>query len=138
MDQFEQRLSRQPLRQVPAEWRGEILSAAAAATTPVAAPRPSFLSTLNSKLSTILWPCPQAWAGLAAIWIFIFVANFSTRDDQSAVAEKSPPPSPQMLAELKQQRQMLVELIGSGQTNDAEPPRFMPLPRSQRIEFSMT
>ena len=28
MDNFEQKLQRQPLRQVPAEWRGEILAAA--------------------------------------------------------------------------------------------------------------
>ncbi|HTV63474.1 MAG TPA: hypothetical protein VMH30_12985 [Verrucomicrobiae bacterium] len=137
MDQFEQRLSRQPLRQVPAEWRSGILAGAAAAA-PRAVSSPSFLSILNSRLSTVLWPCPQAWAGLAAIWIFIFVANFSMRDDKSAVAEKSPPPSPQMLAELRQQRRMMAELIGSGQTNDAEPPKLMPSPRSQRMEFLTT
>jgi hypothetical protein len=137
MDEFEQRLSRRPLRQVPAGWRAEILAAAEAAA-PVGVPRASFLATLNAKLSTLLWPCPQAWAGLTAIWIFIFALNFSMRDQNPAVAEKSPPPSPQMLAELKQQRRMLVELIGSDQTTDAEPPKFMPLPRSQRMEFLMT
>ncbi len=135
MDEFEKQLSRQPLREVPAEWRAEILSAAAAAT-PVAVPRPFFLSTLNAQLSTVLWPCPQAWAGLAAIWMVIFAVNFSMRDQKPAEAEKSPPPSPQILAELKQQRQMLVEMIG--QTTDAEPPKMMPLPRSQRMEFLTT
>ncbi len=133
MDEFEQQVSRQPIRQIPAGWREEIIAAAAVAPRP--APRASFLSTLNSRLSTVLWPCPQAWAGLAAVWVFIFAVNFSMQDRPQAAAEKIPPPSPQMVAELKQQRLMLVELIGP--TNDAEPPKFIPLPRSERVEFVM-
>jgi hypothetical protein len=134
MDEFEQRLSRQSLRQLPADWRAEIL---ASATRPV--PRASLLSTLNTKLSALLWPCPQAWAGLAAIWIFIFVFNHSMQDGTPVVvAQKIPPPSPQLVAELKQQQQMFVELIGQNQPVEAEPPKFKPLPRSERVEFWMT
>lgn len=136
MDEFEQQVSRQPLRQIPAGWREEIMVAAAAAV-PRSAPHTSILSTLKSQLSALLWPCPQAWAGLAAVWALIFVVNFSMRDRPQTTAEKAPPPSPQMVAELKQQRLMLVELIGSGQAADAEPPKFVPLPRSERVEFVM-
>lgn len=131
MDEFEQRLSRQSLRQMPADWRAGIL---ASATRP--APRASLLSTLHSQLCALLWPCPQAWAGLAAIWIFIFLFNHSMQDGAPVVvAKKAAPPSPQLVAELKEQQQMFVELIGQNQPADAEPPKFKPLPRSERVEF---
>jgi hypothetical protein len=135
-DDFESRLSRQPVKQIPAEWRAEILSAAKHAACPV--PRTSFLSTLNRQLSTILWPHPKAWAGLAAVWILIFCMEFSMRDTTPVVAEKAAPPSPEVIVELKQQQRMLAELIGSSQTRDAESPRFLPLPRSERVEILMT
>ncbi len=101
------------------------------------APRGSFLSTLNSRLSDLLWPCPQAWAGLAAVWILILAVNFSMRDPEPMVAKRVSPPSPEMVAELKQQQQMWVELIGPGQAAEAEPAKFLPLPRSERVEFSV-
>jgi hypothetical protein len=136
MDDFEQKLQRQPLRPIPGEWRGEILSAAERASRP--APGASFLSIFNSQLSTILWPHPKAWAGLAAAWILIFAVDFSMRDTTPVVAEKAVPPSPEVIVELKQQQRMLAELIGASQARDAEPPRFSPQPRSERVEILMT
>ena len=136
-DDFEQKLQRQPLRRVPAEWRREILSAAERGSR--TAPRASFLSTLNTQLSTLLWPHPKAWAGLAAVWIFIFAVDFSIRDKTPVVAGKPTPPSPEVVAELKQQQRMLAELIGSTQTREAEPAKFLPQPRSERpLEILMT
>ena len=141
MDDFEQRLQRQPLRQIPAEWRGEILSAAREGQTIRHSSfviRRFWLSTLNSQLSTIFWPHPKAWAGLAAVWILIFCVNFSMRDTTPVVAEKAAPPSPEVIVELRQQQRMLTELIGAGQASEAEPPRFLPQPRSERVEILMT
>jgi len=140
-DDFEQKLQCQSLRQLPAEWRAEILSAAESAASTRHSPpvtQPSWLSTLNSQLSTILWPHPKAWAGLAAVWILIFCMDFSTRDTTRVVAEKAAPPSPEVIVELKQQQRMLAELISAGQARDAEAPRFLPLPRSERVEILMT
>jgi hypothetical protein len=140
-DDFEQKLQQQPLRQVPAEWRAEILAAAReeqAIRHSSSAIRRSWLSTLNSQLSTILWPHPKAWAGLAAVWVCIFVLNFSIRDKAPAVVEKSAPPSPEVIVELRRQQRMLAELIGANQAREAEPARFLPLPRSKRAEFLMT
>ncbi len=57
------------------------------------------------------------------------------RDKSSVIVEKSAPPSPEVVAELKQQQRMLAELIGASQTRDAEPPRFLPSPRSERMEI---
>ena len=136
MDEFEQELSRQPLRQAPADWRREILAAAVPAASHLD-PRASLLLTLREKLSAILWPCPEAWAGLAAVWIFVIALNYSMQDNAPVLVKKIPPPSPQLVAELKLQRQMLVELIGQNQAVDAEPPKFIPLPRGQREETIM-
>jgi len=140
-EQFERRLSRQPLRQIPGGWRAEILSAAHEGQTirhSSPAIRHSWLSTFNHQLSTLLWPHPKAWAGLAAVWILIFCMEFSMRDTTPVVAEKAAPPSPEVIVELKQQQRMLAELIGSSEARDVETPRFLPLPRSERVEILMT
>jgi hypothetical protein len=142
MDKFEQKLQRQPLRQVPTEWREEILTAveSAAATrhqSPVT--RSSWLSTLNHQLSTLLWPHPAAWAGLATIWILILAMDFSVRDKSPVMAEKSAPPSPEVVVELKQQQRMLAELIGPRDEHDADRSKsFVPQPRSERTEILTT
>jgi hypothetical protein len=138
-EQFEQRLSCQPLRPVPGDWRGEILSAARDAQTsrhlsPVA--RHSWLSTINHQLSTLFWPHPKAWAGLAAVWIFILAVNFSMRDSSPRLAEKSAPPSPEVIVELKKQQRMFAELVGPREASDADRPRiFKPQPRGGRVEI---
>src|SRR5580704_12146780 len=98
-DEFEQKLSRQSWRQIPAEWRGEILAAATgrgsrAGSQARAGRRPS---TLADRLATFFWPHPKAWAGLAAVWIFIIAVNFSMRDPSPGRAEKSAPPSPEVM-----------------------------------------
>ena len=143
MDNFEQKLQRQPLRQVPAEWRGEILVAAdvnrrnrSVREFTFAATFRRLLSTLNAQLSTILWPHPKAWAGLAAVWILILAVDFSTHDKSPAIAEKSAPPSPEVIVELRQQQRLLAELIGPRDTSDADRSKsFVPQPRSERVEL---
>src|SRR5579872_3635724 len=104
-DDFEQKLQHQALRQIPAEWRSQILDAATSCHVSRVT-RHSFFSTLNHQLSTILWPHPKAWAGLAAVWILIFAVDFSIRDKSPVLAEKSAPPSPEVVAELKQQQRL--------------------------------
>jgi len=147
MDDFEHKLQRQPLRQVPAGWREEILAAAEVnrRNRPVreftfaAATFRRLRSTLNAQLSAILWPHPKAWAGLAAVWVVILAADFSVRDKSPVMAEKSAPPSPEVMVELKQQQRMLVELIGLRDTRAADRAKpLVPQPRSERAEILMT
>jgi hypothetical protein len=145
-DDFEQRLQRQPLRQVPGEWRAEILLAAQVVETPrcgvgqrSALSLPAILSILNRQLSTILWPHPKAWAGLAAVWVLIFAVDFSVRDKAPVTAEKSVPPSQEVVAELKQEWRMRAELIGARDISEADRSKLLaPQPRSERVEILMT
>ena len=138
-EQFERRVSRQPLRQVPHEWRGEILTACREPKAGSRAQEPFTLSNFVARLSTIFWPHPKAWAGLAAAWIFIFAVNFSMRDPSPRVAEKYSPPSPEVIVELKKQQRLFAELVGSIQPPDADRQKvFAPKPRSQRAEMLMT
>lgn len=137
MDQFESRLGRQPLRPIPPEWRTQVLAAARSASRPT--PRASFLATFNRQLATLLWPHPKAWAGLAVVWIFILALNLSQREPSPRMAEKSAPPSPAMMVELRKQQLMLAKLIGPRETQDADRPRiFAPRPRSERVELLTT
>lgn len=138
-DEFEQKLSRQPLRPVPPEWRAEILAAGRGPRVEGRAREPFQPSTLVARLSTVFWPHPKAWAGLAAVWVCIGVLNFSTRDTAPRLAEKSAPPSPEVIVELKKQQRLFAELVGSYEPADADRPKvFSPRPRSERVEILMT
>lgn len=116
MNEFEQKLQGQPVKPVPPEWRAGVLAAAKEAqpachASPVA--RHTLLSIISAKLSAFLWPHPKAWAGLAAVWVFILVLNVSMRDGApQREMVKTSPPSPEMIAELKKQQRMFAELVG--------------------------
>ncbi len=143
MDDLEKRIQRQSLRQIPVEWRAEILREGRRAALPeiwdtdtASLPNRSWLSTISSQFSTLLWPHPKAWAGLATIWVFIFVLNFSMRDHSQVVAKKSAPPSPEVVAELQQQKLLFAELIGANDLRVADRQKFfLPKPRSERAEI---
>ena len=139
-DDFEKRIERQPLRQMPGEWRAEILSAARRASLPQHAPRStlhalpsaSLLSTLHHQLSTLLWPHPVAWTGLAAVWVLILGINLTTRDASTMIAKHASPASPQIFMAFQEQEQLLSELFGPGETPVAEQPKpRLPRPRSE-------
>lgn len=130
-DDFEQELRRQPLRQIPAEWRAEILGAATS-HPPSPFARRSLFSTLNAQLAAILWPHPAAWAGLAAVWIFIFAVDFSTRDNAAPIAGKLSSPTTEVMVEVRQQQRLLAELIGPRDVREADRSKsLMPRPRSE-------
>ena len=141
---FEQRLNRQPLRPVPAEWRAGILRAAQAvhlnekSVRRPAAGQTGWRQVVGRELMALVWPNPKAWAGLAAVWALIAIVNFSMRDTTPRTAEKSPPPSSAAMAELRNQQRMFVELSGQGETQEADRQKNIPLkPHSERTKFRL-
>lgn len=139
-EHFERRLSRQPLKTIPGEWRAEILREGRLAAGPKNKwdAGTASLQKWNwpGSLAEIFWPHPKAWAGLAAVWILIFAVNFSMRDKTPAVAGKVIPPSPEVLVELQKQKQLFAELIGSNEARVADRQKsFLPRPRSECTEI---
>jgi hypothetical protein len=137
-EDFEKRIQRQPLRQIPGEWRQEILQATTdAQQTAVKSQREpvasaSLLSTLNSQLSTLLWPCPQAWAALAATWLVILGLHLASGDNtpQRLVRQK-PSPSSELFLAVQEQKRLLTQLIQAQEPRDADRPKTgKPQPRS--------
>ena len=126
------------MRDVPADWRSQILDAATSATR---ATEPSEFShaltgvaTIKTRLAAIFWPHPIAWAGLAVIWLGILTFTFAGRDESQVLAKACPPPSPEVLTVLRSQERLLAELIGplASQPSEVDRPKsIMPLPRSQ-------
>jgi hypothetical protein len=132
-DDFEKRLQRQPLRELPPEWRSQILKSAVPSrhSPPVACN--SFLSTINHQLSTLLWPHPKAWATLAALWVGIAVAQFAASDHAVHVTKRPQLPSREEIVLLQQQTRLMTELVGRTATGDLDRPKSSaPQPRSER------
>jgi hypothetical protein len=119
--EFEKRMQSQSFREIPGQWRGEIMAEAAKwQSRPGSAPARH--PTLR-LLSDWLWPHPKAWAGLAAIWIVILAMNLADSDGRRQMANVNPPPSRAMLEALKEQQQMLARIFAPPAPVEAEPPK---------------
>jgi len=127
-DDFEKQLERQPLRTVPADWRAGILQAAKTSV-----PQSSTIIPQRSVWwRELFWPCPQAWAGLAAAWVVILLIHFSSAERTESVAKTTTPPSPQEMMVLKEQKQMLAKLMEPFDQPAGEPPKpYVPRPKSE-------
>jgi hypothetical protein len=79
-----------------------------------------------------LWPCPQAWAGLAATWLIILGMNLAAGKNPSRPASQTLAVSRQLPMELRRQQQMLTSLIAPEETAKADQPKAVLTPRSDR------
>lgn len=83
----------------------------------------------------LVLPARRIWAGLAAVWVAIVAMRLATGDTEPPLVGAVAPPSPETIAVLRQQQQLLAELIGPLETSVAErPDPFVPRPRSERRE----
>jgi hypothetical protein len=129
-DPFENQLRGQLLRPPPANWRKDILTAAAtqAGHASPASPQPA-----SSWWRTLLWPAPHAWAGLAAMWVLIIGLQFSS-DEKPAVPQKAQASPPRQVEyAMREKQRVFAELMSQMDTDVAvEPPKkFVPRPRSE-------
>jgi hypothetical protein len=136
-EDFERRLQRQPLRQVPNEWRIEILASARAASatrrTAGGEYQNSSLRMPDTKLSDVLWPHPLAWAVLAAVWVIILGVNARTWGGPQTIARRGTPIPSDVLVAHQEQDRLLSELLGPREIPIAAPPKpSLPKPRSER------
>ena len=75
-----------------------------------------------------------AWAGLAAAWLVIITLNVASRDTAAptvAAPQQMVRNSKDTMRELRDQKRLFAELVGSLKDMDAEVPRFLPRPRSE-------
>ncbi|MGA2541952.1 MAG: hypothetical protein ABSG78_10410 [Verrucomicrobiota bacterium] len=129
---FESKLQRQPLRELPRDWRAEILAAASV-------PRPSGLRPVHPSFGGVgspgqgisTWPSLRAWAALAAVWVVIFLLHVAA-PDEPRLARNSPAMTLQSFARLHEQTLMMAQF--PGQSEAGEPPVALPAlpkPRSE-------
>ena len=90
------------------------------------------------RIAQVLWrelifPCRRIWAGLAAVWMVILVMNLPAGEKHTQLAIIPSPPDKQVLAVLREQREMLAQFIEPMIPSPAEPPKpFVPRPRGER------
>lgn len=129
-DDFENQLQRQPLRAVPAEWRGEILQTARSANCP----RASRLAPRACPWwREWLWPSPKAWAALAAAWAIIAVLNLMNSPGRAELARQTARPSPEAETALAAQRRELARLLDNYSESSPAPKAARPGPRSENF-----
>jgi hypothetical protein len=139
-EKFERRLRSQRLRGIPQAWREEILAAAGVNRRVTPACERTLVDVLRLRWRELFWPAPQAWAGLAAIWLAILGVNFATWDPAPMdFARRTPPAAPLLRELLKEQQQLFAELVGPMEMSKAERSKPAAAPRSQgRQEFLNT
>ncbi len=127
-NEFEQRARRQSFRPVPDEWREQMLGVARKA--PSEESRTTHYESRHPWWRELLWPCPQAWAGLAAAWALILIFNATTREAAHADRRPSAPASPEVLRALREQKDLFTELFAPSPST-RPPVNFVPRPRSE-------
>ena len=96
--------------------------------------KPSLARLAESCCDFFRIPRP-AWAALGAAWALIIALNIASSDTPNVnpgVASATTKRSPEMLQALREQKRLFAELVGSLSAPDAEAPRFVPRPRSER------
>ncbi len=147
---FEKHLQGQPLRELPRDWRAEILAAASGlrdrgdgatlltdedkAGRAVLCPPRRARSARPASLDGIsTWPSLRGWAALAAVWVVIFLLHL-TAADKPRLAGNSPGMTMRSFAMLHEQTLMMAETLG--QSNPHQPAAADPAPPRPRSEIA--
>jgi hypothetical protein len=114
-DEFESKVRSQPRREIPPEWRREIL-----------APLRKRSEAPVSWWRQLLWPHPAAWAGLGVAWVAIVFLNVAGAPE-AAPQQAASKPSPDRLMAYQERQRLWAELA-----LDAAPQSRKPLPAVDR------
>ena len=117
-DEFENKLRGQPRREIPPEWRREIL-----------APLRRRVEAPVAWWRQLLWPHPAAWAGLAAAWVAIFALNLASAPEAASYQATSKP-SPDKLLAYQERQRLWAELALDPSPQPRKPQPAMDRPRS--------
>ncbi len=131
-DNLEERLQALPVRTVPDAWRQEILEAARESACPH---QPVTESRSTPWWRVWLWPCPQAWAAVAAVWCVILALDLGVvRAERKQASQSAPPPVPAPVwMAFDEQRRLLADLDLPHSPRVRPPPSLIiPRPRSCR------
>lgn len=102
------------------------------AKTTTAREQNSSARVLSKLWRELIWPKPQAWASVAALWVLIFALKLSTHEALQVVARKSSV-SPEAIAAVRQQKLFFAELVGTVELRATAPTKpVLPRPRSER------
>jgi hypothetical protein len=130
-DDFEKSLQRQPLRQIPPEWRAEILHNARAADAPRSVANWPLLAVSKLWLELVR-PARRIWVGFAFVWILILAVNFVDAEKPGQSEARITIPPGNLITVWQRQQQFLTE-FNSPEYPDMEKPRqTSPKPRSDR------
>ena len=123
-DDFEQQLQQQAPRIIPATWRAEILDSARAS----ASPRRALPAPQSTGWREWVWPHPQAWGALAAVWIVILAIHSNTPGSAAVDREMQAAVPMNTMIAFAEQRKLLSEVLDPASNVIAEPPKT-PAPR---------
>ncbi len=130
-EEFEKEIQQRRFRDPPAEWRASILNTART-TSPDKKPVQLECHPPRSWWRELFWPCPEAWAGLAAIWVCILALNAATQPETESRKSSEADRRATLIA-LAERRRELAALL------DLQPPRPvepLPKPRSDNRQTS--
>jgi len=126
-DDFEQELRRQPLRQIPADWRGPILNACARRET----------AAEESQVPAWRWLCarfPAAWGAIAALWVALISVNTLLAGSDTPGTAGQVASSSQSWLAWNHRAAELRQLANDDPTVDTETPTPRPAVRSPRSD----
>jgi hypothetical protein len=121
-DEFENKLRGQPRREIPAEWRREIL-----------APLRRREEAPVAWWRQVLWPHPAAWASLAGAWVAIFVLNLAGAPEGESYAASRP--SPDTRVAYQERQRLWAELALDLSPQPRKQPPAADRPRSNRMQL---
>ncbi len=83
------------------------------ASHPSGRPQPSFSLAAAARQfwQESLWPWRRIWLGLATIWLVLLTLNLATNERPKMARHKTPPPSPELMAALREQQRLMLELL---------------------------